>query len=140
MGEKPDRNKTLASHDFLSKIEDPAIRCVVESIIAERNDLKSENNILKSRTRIYIDRRPSSSHQAGQSVLEILPAFTPSEKDALLDAINPTTLKRKGLKIGPRGEILDQKGKQIHLVSFEGAIKKALGENINNLKIAAGSP
>lgn len=40
--------KTLASHDYLMRIEDPAIRSIMQGIISERDKLRAQVNLLKA--------------------------------------------------------------------------------------------
>jgi hypothetical protein len=40
------------------RIEDPAIRSIMQSIIVERDKLKAPINVLKSHTHVTVDRRP----------------------------------------------------------------------------------
>ena len=54
----PKSPKTLASHDSLMRIEDPAIRSIMQAIIAERDKLKAQLNVLKANTQVTVDRRP----------------------------------------------------------------------------------
>jgi hypothetical protein len=48
----------LASHEYLMRIEDPAIRSIMQAIIAERDKLKAQLNVLKANTQVTVDRRP----------------------------------------------------------------------------------
>ena len=57
-------HKTRASPDYLMRIEDPAIRAIMQAITAERDTLKAEVNRLKSQCQGTIDRRPASDEQA----------------------------------------------------------------------------
>src|SRR3546814_8352051 len=53
----PKPAKILASHEYLMRIEDPAIRSIMQAIIAERDKLKAQLNVLKANTQVTVDRR-----------------------------------------------------------------------------------
>ena len=82
----PKPPKTLASHDYLMRIEDPAIRSIMQAIIAERDKLKAQLNVLKANTQVTVDRRPLgatlSSAPGAQpvAVLALSAQLTPSER------------------------------------------------------------
>ena len=46
----PKAPKVLASHDYLLRVEDPAIRSLMQGIISERDRLKAQINTLKANT------------------------------------------------------------------------------------------
>src|ERR1700676_4499294 len=46
----PKPPKTLTNHEYLMRIEDPAIRSIMQAIIAERDKLKAQLNTLKANT------------------------------------------------------------------------------------------
>jgi hypothetical protein len=48
-------------NELLSQLSDPALRAVFGQIIAERNRLRSEVNILKKNVNLIIDKRPTGS-------------------------------------------------------------------------------
>lgn len=50
----PKQAKILASHEYLMRIEDPAIRSKMQAIISERDKLKSQLNILKANTQVTV--------------------------------------------------------------------------------------
>jgi len=55
----------LASADYLMRIEDPAIRSIVEAIVAERDKLRAQVNFLKAHAQVTIDRRPLGAIVSG---------------------------------------------------------------------------
>lgn len=127
----PKSTKMLASHDYLTRIENPAIRSIMQAIVAERDKLKSQLNTLKAHTQVTVDRRPlgatvSSAHGVSVAVVEQSARLTPSEREALQKAVDPAYLEERGLKEGSHGEILTEKGRTMFDVGFARAIRKVL--------------
>jgi len=48
----PKPPKTLAGHKYLMRIEDPAIRFIMQSIIAEHDKLRAQLNVLKANAQV----------------------------------------------------------------------------------------
>jgi hypothetical protein len=128
----PKPPKTLASHEYLMRIEDPALRSIMQAIIAERDKLKGQINLLKSATKVTVDRRPLgasvSSASGAQPVVVLAPSaqLTPSEREALQKAVSATYLEERGLREGSHGEIVNQRGRTVFEVGFARAIRKVL--------------
>jgi hypothetical protein len=129
----PKMPKTLASNEYLIRIEDPAIRSIMQSIIAERDKLKVQLNVVKAHTQVTVDRRPLGAtvltHPSAKpvAVLTIAAQLTPSEREALQKAISPQFLGEQGWCEGSHGEILNDRGRTIFEVGFARAIRKVLG-------------
>lgn len=129
----PKPPKTLASHDYLLRIDDPAIRSIMQAIVAERDKLKAQLNVLKAHTQVTVDRRPlgstvSSTPGAQPVVMLALSAqLTPSERDALQKAVSASYLEERGMKEGSHGEIVNERGRTVFEVGFARAIRKVLG-------------
>lgn len=128
----PKQQKTLASHEYLMRIEDPAIRSIMQAIIAERDKLKAQLNVLKANTHVTVDRRPlgaTISTTTGihpVTVLEVAAQLTPSEREALQKAITANYLEERGLREGSHGEIVNERGRTIFEMGFTRAIRKLL--------------
>lgn len=128
----PKQAKMLASYEYLMRIEDPAIRSIMQSIIAERDKLKSQLNTLKANTQVTVDRRPLGATIATApgmqpvAVLALAAQLTPSEHEALLKAISPEYLEKCGLREGSHGEIVNARGRTLFDVGFTRAIRKVL--------------
>ncbi|KAE8758677.1 alpha/beta hydrolase [Paraburkholderia madseniana] len=124
--------KTLASHEYLLRIEDPAIRSIMQAVITERDKLKAQLNVMKAHTQVTVDRRPLGATVAYGTSAETttLPTtaqqFTPSERDALQKAISPQFLEDQGWREGGHGEILNGRGRMLFEVGYTKAIRKAL--------------
>ncbi|MBS0454635.1 MAG: alpha/beta hydrolase [Proteobacteria bacterium] len=130
----PKPPKTLASHDYLMRIEDPAIRSIMQAIIAERDKLKAQLNVLKANTHVTVDRRPLgatvSATPGAQPVtlLALSAQLTPSEREALQKAVSAGYLQERGLKEGSHGEIVNERGRTVFDVGFARAVRKVLGD------------
>ncbi len=126
--------KTLASHDYLLRIEDPAIRMIMQAIIAERDMLKSQINLIKGSHLGTVDLRPLGakiiSHPEAGPTVVLMPAaqLTEGEREALKAAISTEFLKDEGWSEGERGEIKNAKGRILFPRGFTSAIRKILGE------------
>ncbi|WP_432258218.1 gamma-mobile-trio protein GmtX [Cupriavidus sp. TMH.W2] len=128
----PKPKKTLASHQYLMRIEDPAIRSIMQAIIAERDKLKAQLNVLKANTQVTVDRRPLGATIAAapgtQPVTVLAPSaqLTPSEREALQNAVSAEYLENQGLREGSHGEIVNERGRTVFEVGFARAIRKVL--------------
>lgn len=123
--------KTLASHDYLMRIDDPAIRAIMQAIVAERDKLKAQLNTLKAHTHVTVDRRPlgatvSSAAGGPVAVVELVAQLTPTEREALQKAVSADYLDERGLKEGSHGEIVNERGRTMFEVGFARAIRKVL--------------
>ena len=125
----PKPAKILASAEFLRRIDDPAIRAIMQAVIAERDKLKAQINVLKAHTNVVVDRRPIVHPTFVDGVLLGSTALllTPLEREALVKAILPEYLEERGLRLGSHGEILNERGRTIFEVGFARAIAKILG-------------
>ncbi len=123
----------LASHDYLMRIEDPAIRSLMQIIISERDRLKAQLNTLKTNTHIVVDRRPlggrvaTSPGAAPVVLLSIESQLTESEKQALSRSIAPALLEDRGWREIALGEIVNDKGRTIFDPGFATVIRKIIG-------------
>lgn len=129
----PKPSKVLASHEYLLRIEDPAIRSIMQAIIAERDKLKAQLNVLKAYTQVTVDRRPQGATIAATpgappvTVLAPSAQLTPSEHEALQKAVSADYLEERGLREGSHGEIVNERGRTVFEVGFARAIRKVLG-------------
>lgn len=117
---------------LLKQLDDPAMRAVVGQIIAEKNKLKAENNVLKNNAEITIDMRPNQvihEEQVHQEV-SVLSAFNglllPSDIEALEDAINKNKMAQRGWTVSKFGAVKDQQGCPLFKNGFVLAIQKIL--------------
>jgi len=128
----PGPRKPLAEEELLHRIEDPALRALIGSIVAERNRLRAGLNTLRSHANIVIDRRVLPGEvraaQDGQimQVLTVTEALLPLEREALEKAISPTFLEQEGWREGRDGEIRNANGRKLFEVGFAMAIRKLI--------------
>jgi hypothetical protein len=126
--------KPLAEEDLLRRIDDPALRSLLGGIVAERNRLRGEVNLLKRNAHVVIDRRtlPGHTHVTPEGqvmqVLSPLANLTESEISALRKAISPDFLRQEGWHEGPAGQIVNAKGRTLFDVGFVNAVRKLLPE------------
>lgn len=116
---------------LISKINDPAMRVLLGQIVAERNQLKSENKLLKSQANVVIDRRVLPGHiniTPEGKVIQILENADLSgmEKASLELAISANFFKQEGWTEGANGEIINSSGRKIFEIGFANAIRKIL--------------
>ena len=119
------------------RIVDPAIRSIMQSIImqsiiAERDKLQAQFNVLRANAQVTVDRRPlgatGTAAPGSQPVTVLTKAaqFTPSELDALQKAVSADFLESRGLCEGSHGEIVNARGRIMFEVGFARAIRKVL--------------
>jgi hypothetical protein len=114
------------------RIEDPAVRSIMQAIIAERDKLKAQLNILKANTLVTVDRRPLGATVSAASgtqpvtVLALAEQLTQSEREALQKAVSADYLEERGLKEGSHGEIVNERGRTVFEVGFARSVRKVL--------------
>lgn len=128
----PKREPAISSsHAYLLRIEDPAIRSIMQATISERDKLKQQVNILKSQTKVVIDQRPLGATIATNSknvvLLEVNARLTDSEREALRKAISKEFLADEGWTMGEDGEVLSN-GRMLYDPGYIGSIRKMLAE------------
>ena len=129
---QPSPLKPLAEEDLLRRIDDPALRSLLGGIVAERNRLRGEVNLLRANANVVIDRRTLPGHAhvmpEGQvmQVLSPLANLTESEIAALRKAISPEFPAQEGWQEGPHGQIVNAKGRTLFDVGFANAVRKLI--------------
>jgi|APMI01.1.fsa_nt_gi hypothetical protein len=125
-GPAPVRQKqNLATDEFVQRIEDPAIRLLVQRTISERNKLKNQLDVLKAAKTIIVDRRPVAPSDLQPSREAQL---TDSERQALKKAISETFLRSRGWEETKLGEIITETGRTMFDPGFATGLRKLLGE------------
>lgn len=118
--------KALASDEYVDKIDDPAIRMLVRTALAERNKLRAQLNTLKSATKVIVDRRPVESGPA--RLVNLVKGLTESERDAIRKAISATFLERMGWEERKEGQIVNEAGRPIFDPGFATGLRKLVGD------------
>lgn len=120
-----------AGHAYLMRIEDPAVRSIMQSIIVERDKLKAQVTLLKSQSQVVVNQRPLGATIApgneGVPAIEIGSQLTDSERDALRHAISKNLLSEEGWVLGQDGEINTTHGRPLFQPGFATAIRKIIG-------------
>jgi hypothetical protein len=126
--------KNLASYQYLMRIEDPAIRTIMQGVIAERDTLKAQINLIKGSNLGIVDlRSPRAmlvSHPEAGPTAVLMPdaQLMEVEREALRHAISAKFLADECWSEGERGEIKNAKGRILFKHGFTSAIRKILGE------------
>lgn len=117
-----------AKYSFLDRIEDPAVRSLCQMAIDERDRLQAEINLLKSKTILSIDMRPTAAKVAGPDFKNLAESvdLTESERESLISAIDRTSLARRRWRVGKVGEVLDENNRMVFPPGFATAIAKIL--------------
>ena len=50
-----------ATDEYVTRISDPAVRILVQGVIAQRNKLKAKLDTLKAATKVVVDRLPEGA-------------------------------------------------------------------------------
>ncbi len=124
--------KESRRYSFLTRIEDPAVRALVQGVVIERDKLEGEVNLLKSLSTLTINRAPSLATTPPVSAPALLPAatspttLTDSERAALERAISPDFLDGEGWVETKNGAVKKENGRTIFDPGFTKAIRKVL--------------
>ncbi|PSV16139.1 gamma-mobile-trio protein GmtX [Photobacterium kishitanii] len=121
------RQKQLLNNNdthILDSIDDPVIRAVVGSLIAERNKYRDQLNVMKANSDIIIDHR--NKHVPREHV----PQLTPLETEALKDAISDELMYRESWVVMPTGQVKSTTGEEIYKRGYANALRKLLELNI----------
>ncbi|MFM0205773.1 gamma-mobile-trio protein GmtX [Paraburkholderia sediminicola] len=127
----PARAEPGVADDVLDMIPDSSVRALVGSFLAENRKLKAENNLLKKKAEVVIDRRPMAKMavtgpQSGVQVLAPLSTLLPLEVDALRHAISDELLTKMGWAVDGKTGRVSKGGHAIFRAGFVTAIKKVL--------------
>lgn len=127
----PKKEVALPSgHAYLMRIEDPAVRSIMQSVISERDKLKAQLALLKSKSQIIVNQRPLGAAIAQENeaiaVLEVGAKLTDSERGALQKAVSKAFLDDQGWILGADGEISTASGRTLFEPGFCSAIRKIL--------------
>lgn len=122
--------KVPPEHRYLTRIDDHAIRSIMQGVIAQRDKFKQQLHVLKQQVRIDIDQRPLGAVVGNDSATTVLIGlkgqFTDSERQSLARAISLDFLEDHGWKLGSDGEIYAANGTLLFDPGFATAIAKIL--------------
>src|ERR1039457_459866 len=126
---KPPRIQESGISSILGKIDDPAVRSIVGSILATNAKLQREVNLLKQQAEIVIDRRTiplSPVKQQDASLNCIAENLTTTELIALEHAISTELMKQEAWRSEKSGRVINSLGRSIFKAGFTTAIGKVL--------------
>lgn len=126
---KPPKIQESGISSILGKIDDPAVRSIVGSILATNAKLQREVNLLKQQAEIVIDRRTIPLSQAKQqdaSLSGIADGLTTTELTALSHATSTELMEQEGWRIEKSGRVVNALGRSIFKAGFTTAIGKVL--------------
>lgn len=126
---KPPKIQESGINSILGKINDPAVRSVVGSILAANSKLQREVNLLKQQAEIVIDRRTiplSTSKQLDVQLTSIAEGLTATELTSLSHAISTELMDQEGWTIEKSGRVVNDLGRTIFMAGFTIAVEKIL--------------
>jgi hypothetical protein len=126
---KPPKIQESGISSILVKINDPAVRSIVGSILATNAKLQREVNLLKQQTEIVIDRRTiplTPTKQQGAQLISVSSGLTPTELTALSYSISNELMEQEGWAIENSGRIVNSLGRTIFKSGFSSAINKII--------------
>jgi hypothetical protein len=126
---KPPKLPESGIYSILEKIEDPAVRSIVGTILAKNTKLQGEVNLLKRQKEIVIDRRtvplePAPNDADHQAIL--LNHLTLTEKSAMQHAISDELMEQEGWSIEPSGRVVNSLGRTIFKAGYATALQKII--------------
>ena len=116
------QKQLLNSNDqhILDSIEDPVIRAVVGSLIAERNKYRDQLNVLKANTDIVIDRTKKTQSKDNEQGINLMPM----EIEAVRSAISDDFFNSQNWVVMPTGQVKDENGQEIYQRGYVNALNK----------------
>ncbi|MFA0087572.1 gamma-mobile-trio protein GmtX [Vibrio sp. 10N.261.51.F12] len=119
------RQKQLLNNNdqhILESIDDPVIRAVVGSLIAERNKYRDQLNVLKANADIVIDRTTQSQPQVAATSNQL----TPIEVEALRSAVSDEFMDEKRWVVMPTGQVKDENGIEVYRRGYVNGVLKLI--------------
>lgn len=113
---------------LIDKIENPALRSMMNGILAENRQMRREITLLKAEGNRVIDMRPQSKEP--RETVQILPAshgLYPTEIEALRHAVSDRLLKDEGWTTDSEGRVVTETGRALYKPGYVSAIRKILG-------------
>ncbi|PSB83896.1 gamma-mobile-trio protein GmtX [Photobacterium damselae] len=118
------RQKQLLNNNdthILDSIDDPVIRAVVGSLIAERNKYRDQLYVLKANIELMIDQRDVSNAATKQAV-----ELTPIEREALRAAVSDEFMNEQSWVVMPTGQVKTKDGVEVYKRGYVNAVRKLL--------------
>lgn len=114
---------------LIDKIENPALRSMMNGILAENRQMRREITLLKAEGNRVIDMRPRLAEL--RETVQILPAsmdLHPTEIEALRHAISDCLLQEQEWTTDAEGRVLNALGRRIFKPGYVTAIRKIIGK------------
>jgi hypothetical protein len=113
---------------LIDKIENPALRSMMNGVLAENRQMRREITLLKAEGNRVIDMRPQSTGQ--RENVQILPAsygLYSTEIEALRHAVSAHLLEDEGWTTDAEGRVLNDTKRPIYKPGYVTAIRKIIG-------------
>jgi hypothetical protein len=113
---------------LIDKIENPALRSMMNGILAENRQMRREITLLKAEGNRVIDMRPQSTEP--RETVQILPAFHglySTEIEALRNAVSASLFKDEGWTTDAEGRVFNETKRAIYKAGYVTAIRKIIG-------------
>ena len=113
---------------LIDKIENPALRSMMNGILAENRQMRREITLLKAEGNRLIDMRPQSTEP--RVPVQIPPAshgLYPTEIEALRHAVSDRLLEDEGWTTDSEGRVVTETGRALYKPGYVSAIRKILG-------------
>lgn len=123
---------------LIEKIENPALRSMMNGILAENRQMRREITLLKAEGNRVIDMRPQTTEP--RETVQILPVshgLYPTEIEALRHAVSDRLLKDEGWTTDSEGRVYTETGRALYKPGYVSAIRKILGEDGQAKQISA---
>ncbi len=124
---KPPKIQESGISSILGKINDPAVRSIVGTILATNAKLQREVNLLKQQAEIIIDRRTiplATTKQQDSQLTGVAENLTTTESIALSHAISNELMEQEGWTIEKSGRVVNSLGRTIFKAGFTSAIQQ----------------
>jgi hypothetical protein len=120
--------QTLKNNDqqILDAIDDPVMRAVVGSLIAERNKYRTQLNVIKANSDIVIDR--TVNLKVPKPISSCGCKLSPLEAKSINAAISDEFIKKRDWIVMPSGQVLDANGEEVYLRGYINVLRKLLNK------------
>jgi len=113
---------------LIDKIENPALRSMMNGILAENRQMRREITLLKAEGNRVIDMRPQSTEP--RETVQILPAsygLYSTEIEALCHAVSARLFEEEGWTTDAEGRVFNDTKRAIYKPGYVTAIRKIIG-------------
>lgn len=124
------QKQMLNSNDqqIMDSIQDPVLRAVVGSLIAERNRYRDQLNTLKANADLFIDKTLVPNPDSGTE-----PSLTPMELEALEHATSAEFFEDMQWIVMPTGQVKTKAGTEVYKRGYQTGIQRLLSGKADRL-------